>query len=48
MNKVPHGSNLRRGRYSLLVVCYTYRDENTIRLISARNAVPRERKIYEG
>ena len=32
----------------LLVVCYTYRDENTIRLISARNAVPHERKIYEG
>jgi hypothetical protein len=32
----------------LLVVCYAYRGETTIRLISARKAESRERKIYEG
>ena len=32
----------------ILVVCYTYRDEATIRLISARKAEPHERKDYEG
>lgn len=32
----------------ILVVCYTYRDETTIRLISARKAEPHERKEYEG
>jgi len=31
----------------LLVVCYTYRDEATIRLISARKAEPLQRKSYE-
>jgi uncharacterized DUF497 family protein len=32
----------------LLVVCYTYRGEATIRVISARKAEPHERKVYEG
>ena len=32
----------------LLVICYTYRDEITIRLISARKAESHERKAYEG
>lgn len=32
----------------LLVVAYTYRDLQTIRLISARKAEPHERKQYEG
>ena len=32
----------------VLVVCYTYRGESTIRLISARKAEPQERKTYEG
>ncbi len=32
----------------LVVVCYSYRSETTIRLISARKAEPRERKAYEG
>lgn len=32
----------------ILVVCYTYRGEKTIRLISARKAKPHERKDYEG
>jgi uncharacterized DUF497 family protein len=32
----------------VLVVCYTYRSESTIRLISARKAEPHERKTYEG
>lgn len=32
----------------LLVVCHTYRrDDDSIRLISARRATPRERKSYE-
>lgn len=31
----------------VLVVCYVYRDESTIRLISARKAEPHERKSYE-
>ena len=31
-----------------LVVCYTYRGESSIRLISARKAEPHERKTYEG
>jgi len=30
----------------LLVVCYTLRDEETIRLISARKATPKEKKYY--
>lgn len=30
----------------LLVVIYTYRGETTIRIISARNATRRERRIY--
>lgn len=32
----------------LLVVCYSYRDEASIRIISARKAEPHERKTYEG
>jgi len=32
----------------ILVVCYTYRGETTIRIISARKAKPHERKDYEG
>jgi len=32
----------------LLVVVYTWRGEETIRLISARKATPHERKQYEG
>ena len=32
----------------LLVVVYTWRDEKTIRLISARRATRQERKQYEG
>lgn len=32
----------------LLVVAYTYREPQTIRLISARKAEPHERKQYEG
>jgi hypothetical protein len=32
----------------VLVVCYTYRNESVIRLISARKAEPHERKAYEG
>lgn len=32
----------------LLVVAYTYRGLQTIRLISARKAEPHERKQYEG
>ena len=32
----------------VLVVCYTYRGESSIRLISARKAEPHERKTYEG
>jgi uncharacterized DUF497 family protein len=32
----------------LLVVCYVYRGEATIRVISARKAEPHERKSYEG
>lgn len=31
----------------LLVVVYTYRDEDEIRVISARQAEPRERRAYE-
>jgi len=31
----------------VLVVVYTYADADTIRLISARKATPRERKAYE-
>ena len=30
----------------LLVVCYTLRDEETIRLISARKATTKEKKYY--
>lgn len=32
----------------LLVVVYTWRGEETIRLISARKATPHERRQYEG
>lgn len=32
----------------ILVVCYTWRDDVTIRLISARKAESHERKAYEG
>jgi uncharacterized DUF497 family protein len=32
----------------LLVVAYHYRDEDEIRIISARSAEPHERRIYEG
>lgn len=32
----------------ILVVCYTWRDDVTIRIISARKAEPHERKAYEG
>jgi len=32
----------------VLVVCYTYRGERVIRLISARKAEAAERKQYEG
>ena len=32
----------------LLVVCYTYQGETTIRVVSARKAEPREHKTYEG
>lgn len=32
----------------LLVVCYTYREPDIIRVISARKAEPLERKQYEG
>lgn len=31
---------------ALLVLVYTYRGEDTIRIISARPATPRERRIY--
>ena len=31
----------------LLVVCYVYRYESSIRVISARKALPHERKAYE-
>lgn len=31
---------------NLLVVVYCYRHENTIRIISARKAEPRERSVY--
>lgn len=31
----------------LLLVVYTWRNENTIRLISARKALPHERNCYE-
>lgn len=31
----------------ILVVCYTYRDPDTIRIISARKADPQQRKQYE-
>ena len=31
----------------LLVVVYTWRKENTVRIISARKAVLKERSIYE-
>lgn len=31
----------------VLVVVYTYRDEASIRIISARKAAPRERRQYE-
>ena len=31
----------------LLVIVYTWRKENTIRIISARKAMPKERSIYE-
>lgn len=30
----------------LLVVVYTWRSEDTIRIISARKALPRERSVY--
>ena len=32
----------------LLVVIYTHREEDQIRIISARKASPRERRAYEG
>lgn len=32
----------------LLVVAYHYRDEDEIRIISARRAEPHERRAYEG
>lgn len=32
----------------VLVVCYTYRGDSAVRLISARKAEPHERKTYEG
>ncbi len=32
----------------VLVVCYTYREPDVIRVISARKAEPHERKLYEG
>ena len=32
----------------ILVVCHCIRDEDTIRIISARKADKQERKIYEG
>ena len=32
----------------ILVVCYTFRGDDTIRAISARKAEPHERKQYEG
>lgn len=32
----------------LLVVCHCFRDGDTIRIISARKAEKRERKVYEG
>jgi uncharacterized DUF497 family protein len=31
----------------LLVVVYCYREQDVIRIISARKAIPKERKIYE-
>jgi uncharacterized DUF497 family protein len=31
----------------LLTVAFTFRDEDSIRIISARHASPRERRIYE-
>jgi uncharacterized DUF497 family protein len=31
---------------NILTVVYTYRDEGTIRVISARKATPRERQVY--
>jgi uncharacterized DUF497 family protein len=35
------------GRGSVFFVAYTWRDEQTIRMISARTATKRERRIYE-
>ncbi|NCA89353.1 MAG: BrnT family toxin [Gammaproteobacteria bacterium] len=32
----------------LLVVAYHYRNENDLRIISARLALPHERRVYEG
>ena len=32
----------------ILVICYTWRDNEVIRVISAREAEPHERKHYEG
>jgi uncharacterized DUF497 family protein len=32
---------------NLLIVCHCIRDEDTVRIISARKADKRERKIYE-
>lgn len=32
----------------VLVIVYTYRGEDNIRLVSARKATPRERRQYEG
>ena len=34
-------------KLNLLVVVYTYRDEDEIRIISARKATKKETKIYE-
>jgi len=37
----------RSAQLRVLVVCHCYRaDESTIRLISARRATPRERRVY--
>jgi len=36
------------GFQRILVVCYTYREPETIRIISARKAEPQERKHYGG
>jgi len=35
-------------RGHLLVVVYTYRGDDIIRIISARHAEPRERRLYHG